>query len=91
MDAKFFNSSREGLAKRKYWHVMKLSVSVLAVSLRYFAVFPELSAFRRTSITGVINRSFSLINKRHEIVFCKYHSLYSTYVKGSKIILALYF
>lgn len=92
MDAKFFNSSGEGLAKRKYWHVMKLGVSVLAVSLRYFAVFPELlSTFRLARITGVTNTSFSLVNKMHERVFCKYHSFYSTYVKGSKIILALYF
>lgn len=70
---------------------MKLGVSVLAVSLRYFAVFPVLSAFRCARITGVINTSFSLFNKMDERAFCKYHSFYSIYVKGSKIILALYF
>lgn len=91
MDAKLFNSSGKGLAKMKYWHVMKLGVSVLAVSLRYFAVFPELSAFRCARITGVINTSFTLVNEMHKGVFCKYHSFYSTCVKGSKIILALYF
>lgn len=91
MDAKFFNSSGKRLAKRKYWHVMKLGVSVLAVSLRYFAVFPELTAFRRARITGVKKTSFTLVNEMHERVFCKYHSFYFACVKGSKIILALYF
>lgn len=62
------------MAKRKTWHVMKRCVSVLAVSLRYFAVFPELSAFGRARITGVINTSFTLINEIHERVFCKYYS-----------------
>lgn len=79
------------MAKRKYWHVMKLGVSVLALSLRYFAVFPELSAFRCARITGVRNTSFSLVSEMHERVFCKYNFFYSTYVKGSKLILALYF
>lgn len=69
MDAKLFNSSGKGLAKRKYWHVMKLGVSVLAVSLRYFAVFPELSAFRCARITGVINTSVTLLNEKQKEYF----------------------
>lgn len=58
MDAKFLNSSGKDLAKRKQWHVVKHGVSVLAVSLRYFAVFPEMgSVFRPVRIPCVINIS----------------------------------